>query len=262
MWYYAQGNQRVGPVSFEEMARLLALGAIGAHTLVWSEGMEAWRPLGTTPLAEQAPAGAEATVPASTLALRTEASPPPSDPYYATSNPPLAQPDPEAESRSLEELFKWSWILWIAGFLCCVPWLGAAILGYILLYKHWVIISDGRVRTSPGMAVGLCFVPFFNFYWVFVAYHGLTQDMNAYCRRHDIPAPPANESLALTYCILHVCYLIPYLGVLFMAVNIVVLILLHKSLKETSQAILRDRLQKATIVSPGVTEQPEAPNGP
>jgi uncharacterized RDD family membrane protein YckC len=42
-WHYAVGQQRFGPVSEQELARLAAAGTIGADTLVWREGMSNWQ---------------------------------------------------------------------------------------------------------------------------------------------------------------------------------------------------------------------------
>jgi uncharacterized RDD family membrane protein YckC len=43
-WYYVQGNDRVGPVSDEQLGQLVGQGAIAAQTLVWREGMPQWLP--------------------------------------------------------------------------------------------------------------------------------------------------------------------------------------------------------------------------
>ena len=42
-WYYAVNQQRIGPVSEQEFARLIAAGTIGADTLVWRAGMGQWQ---------------------------------------------------------------------------------------------------------------------------------------------------------------------------------------------------------------------------
>jgi uncharacterized RDD family membrane protein YckC len=42
-WYYAIDQQRFGPVSEQELARLAAAGTVGADTLVWREGMSNWQ---------------------------------------------------------------------------------------------------------------------------------------------------------------------------------------------------------------------------
>ena len=54
-WYYdAGGGQRQGPISDQELDRLIAAGTVTPDTLVWSEGMAAW-----SPLREARPAAAE-----------------------------------------------------------------------------------------------------------------------------------------------------------------------------------------------------------
>ena len=45
-WYYEKAGQRQGPVPESELDRLIASGEINANTLVWSEGMANWTPLG------------------------------------------------------------------------------------------------------------------------------------------------------------------------------------------------------------------------
>jgi hypothetical protein len=60
-WYYAQGDQRQGPVSDSELDALIAAGTVNENTLVWKEGMANWAPLkearSTGPAGEQAPPG-------------------------------------------------------------------------------------------------------------------------------------------------------------------------------------------------------------
>jgi len=56
-WYYAQGQQRVGPMSVDELARRLP-GIGGAETLVYGPGMQNWSRAGDVPaLAQAANAG-------------------------------------------------------------------------------------------------------------------------------------------------------------------------------------------------------------
>ena len=42
-WYYALGEQRVGPVSQAEFDRLVQAGTITPQTLVWQQGMTEWK---------------------------------------------------------------------------------------------------------------------------------------------------------------------------------------------------------------------------
>ena len=55
-WYYMRGNDRVGPISDEELARLRADGTIGASTMVWRSMTTAQSPPPTGPAARRAPA--------------------------------------------------------------------------------------------------------------------------------------------------------------------------------------------------------------
>lgn len=45
-WYYARGNERMGPVDDGQFEQLIDSGVIGRETLVWREGLADWRPLG------------------------------------------------------------------------------------------------------------------------------------------------------------------------------------------------------------------------
>ena len=93
-------------------------------------------------------------------------------------------------------------LLVLAGWVCYL----------ILLYKLWSVVQDGRAQTSPGAAVGLLFIPCFNVYWQFVAYWGLSKELNRISREYRFSVPQANEQLALTACILHCCGIVPYFG--------------------------------------------------
>lgn len=46
-WYYAEGNQQMGPVSEAQLHELEATGRIRADTLVWRPGLAMWSPYGT-----------------------------------------------------------------------------------------------------------------------------------------------------------------------------------------------------------------------
>ena len=46
-WHYAINGQQQGPVSADELSRLLSAGSITTETLIWKEGMADWLPLST-----------------------------------------------------------------------------------------------------------------------------------------------------------------------------------------------------------------------
>lgn len=50
-WYYVVGAERKGPFTRDQIDALIQAGAVGRATLVWSQGMATWQPLGETPLA-------------------------------------------------------------------------------------------------------------------------------------------------------------------------------------------------------------------
>jgi hypothetical protein len=144
----------------------------------------------------------------------------------------------------------WLWFAWLLG--AGVPatfvliGLPAAIAGYviayILLYRYWLLIQDGRARTTPGKAVGFCFIPFYNLYWVYVAYVGLSADMNAYCNERNIAGPRVSDGLALTLFILLLCSVIPYIGILPALAGVVIQIILFKQYTDVAIAIIRHKM--------------------
>ncbi|MFY7818400.1 MAG: DUF4339 domain-containing protein [Akkermansiaceae bacterium] len=87
--------------------------------------------------------------------------------------------------------------------LCLICMLLSGIFFYINLYRAWSCLSSGAPRTSPGKAIGLLFVPFFNLYWLFVAIAGLPKDWNRIVASYDdlTNAPRLSESVFLMFCI-------------------------------------------------------------
>ncbi len=82
----------------------------------------------------------------------------------------------------------------------------------LLLHQLWKLIPTDIARTTPGKAVGFLFIPFFNLYWMFVAYKGLGEDMNKTLQRYGVPYQ-VKETLGLIACILCcVAIIIPYIG--------------------------------------------------
>jgi hypothetical protein len=205
-WYYMAGNNRQGPVAQEEIHGLIASGNISRETFVWKQGMADWLPAGETELA--------------TLFS--------SEPSQAPPAPAQRKIYPLPNPASLNKLWLLTIILNSIGLglivLGSVMTAGAnsdvaitgggfAVVGMlvfvfavvfecILLHKLWCPIQDGQARTTPGKAVGFMFIPFFNLYWSFQAFWGLSKDMNAYAAQRGVAAPQINEALGLAICIL------------------------------------------------------------
>jgi len=67
-------------------------------------------------------------------------------------------------------------VILITSIVPLLVYIPAIISTTILHYGCWKAIPVEIARTTPGAAVGLLFVPFFNFYWYFVSYAGLAED--------------------------------------------------------------------------------------
>ncbi|GAB6165021.1 hypothetical protein JCM19992_10210 [Thermostilla marina] len=57
-WYYAKNQQRFGPVSEEEIRRMVADGTLSGTDLVWREGMPQWQPVASFSFTPERPTGA------------------------------------------------------------------------------------------------------------------------------------------------------------------------------------------------------------
>jgi hypothetical protein len=77
---------------------------------------------------------------------------------------------------------------------------------YVWLYKMWAAIQDGHARTTPGKAVLLMFVPFFNLYWIFQVLPGYATDYNAFIERHRIQAPKLSQGIILATMLLPLAF--------------------------------------------------------
>ena len=148
--------------------------------------------------------------------------------------------------QGFRSLYLWFAILYGVGIPAVLLVIGifmliaAIVLQWILVYRCWDVIQDGEARTTPGKAIGFLFIPFFNFYWIFVAIHGLAKDMEEYCRRRSLPCS-VSPALALNLCVLTLCSLVPYLGIITALINLVVIFILLHQFKETAITILRYR---------------------
>lgn len=63
-------------------------------------------------------------------------------------------------------------------FLYGVATIVSCVFLYMFVYSFWKSIPPRVARCSPGRAVGFLFIPFFQLYWLFIAYVGGVRDMN------------------------------------------------------------------------------------
>ncbi len=176
------------------------------------------------------------------------AAPMPGSPYASPGYAPpgyAPQRAGSADGARVEALFKWYWIHLLWGFLttCLIVGifglLASAIYQLMLIYKLWSLIPRERAETTPGKAIGFLFIPIFNLYWIFVAFHGLAKGLNNELRS-VAPNKQVSEGLSLTFCVLSLIGLIPYVGIIALP-NVVIVIILMKQLATAGAALANSR---------------------
>jgi len=232
MWYYVRNTQRIGPVDQNTIEELIQNGTIVRQTLVWKSPMSDWKQAGVSDFAEKF----------------TDIAPIPPSSFAST---PYSDIQINFSPESLRKL--WLWFAWLLGagvplafvFIGIPAIIAGTVIHYILLYKFWLLIQDGKARTSPGKAVGFCFIPFFNLYWIYVAVVGLAKDMNLYCQEHNVEGPVPSEGLALAQYITTIISCIPYIGIPVSVAVVVIQIILTKQFVETSVKIMEHKSKQA-----------------
>ena len=118
---------------------------------------------------------------------------------------------------------------------------------FVLHYRYWHVIQDGKVRTTPGKGVGFCFIPFFNFYLFFKSFYGLAKDMNGYCHENRIHTPGVSEPLSLLFCCSAISCGIPYVQVVGVFVANILGVILQWQFSRAAQAIMIAKQQCAEV---------------
>ena len=243
MWYYSINSQNIGPVDTDTIEALLRAGTIDGLTPVWREDMAEWKLLDETDLA---------VLLRDNLHLPAALVPP------SLPNRTGSVTYPRVNLKSLNSLFTWWLYLLGAGVLIVLAvtvvillnvhsladlnndaaaaallmglvaiyidmflFTAVGVLSYILLYNFWRVVQDGFASTTPGMAIGLLFAPYFNFYWIFRAVYGLSKDLNYYIERHFPIALPtevrkAHPTLSLVNILASFSCWVAYMGYLFL----------------------------------------------
>lgn len=90
----------------------------------------------------------------------------------------------------------------LVGILVAVLGISSLVYWGYLMFRCWMLVQDsGCSRTTPGRAVGFCFIPLFNLYWIFVARIGLADEMNNYVQQRQIRAIGVNRNIAVLSCV-------------------------------------------------------------
>lgn len=181
---------------------------------------------------------------------------PSSDPAGSPPSGPSGSPSGNQATDLARNLDQWFMIFWIA-LAIGVPTL-FIIIGFgglivslvfscIILYHLWSLIPADKAKTTPGKAVGFLFIPFFNFYWNFVAIHGLAQSLNAEANERHIASTPINEKLSLAFCVVAIASAVllemPIASMLLSIAQMVMFIVLLWQMKEVGKRLIFARQQ-------------------
>jgi hypothetical protein len=110
--------------------------------------------------------------------------------------------------------------------IAIIPSLLTGIVFLRAVYKLWKQIQPGgKARTTPDIAVAFLFIPFFNLYWCFNCFWGLSKDYNNFIHDNKIDAKRVSQGIALTMCILFFTTMIPFVGILIFFVNTILVMI-------------------------------------
>jgi len=230
-WHYLDAQkQQLGPVTGAQLQALTSQGQIIQTTQVWTDGLEAWIP------ASQVEGLFAATPePAAQVPVESAYAAPTTDPTPTGGQYP-ATIVTGASFGKLIGLFAGAIGFLIIGGLVAggqeanlaTAGAGIAIIGYIMLlilsilpfiylYKAWHSLQPGGATITPGKAVGFLFIPFFNYYWIFVAMGGLPRQWNEIMGRYENTQDAPRLTIGAFVCLL----LLPGIGFFIWAYQII-----------------------------------------
>jgi hypothetical protein len=96
----------------------------------------------------------------------------------------------------------------------------ANIYSLVLLYRLWKFtIAESKMNElkpsieTPGKAIGYLFIPFFDLYWIFIAFGKLPKNLNAIANAKGIKEM-MSESIGTVLAVLVILSIIPVIGYL------------------------------------------------
>lgn len=130
-----------------------------------------------------------------------------------------------------------------------------------LMHRWWSAIPRLERRTTPACAVGFCFIPLFNLYWVWVAYVGLASDLNSALAARG-RSPTALRWLAGFYSasilISLVTRWIPVLNLVWGTLILGLFIGVASNLTRAARSLLLAEARPAEAAAPTPEESPNA----
>lgn len=122
------------------------------------------------------------------------------------------------------------------------------VFGYILHYRCWMALPPRYRYLPPGLAVGLVFIPIFNFIWIFFMYHRLARGYRDWSEEVGI----GTNSGLVTQAIILACFwdfswlpwtvlrghaLSPYLFIMSLPAMLVLYIFFYRGIVKQAHAI-------------------------
>ena len=80
-----------------------------------------------------------------------------------------------------------------------------------VIFKYWKALPEAHRKTTPGKAVGFLFIPFFNFYWVFVSFPALAKGYYSYGKQVNDPEIKDMSGLGIAYAVVFVLVWVVFL---------------------------------------------------
>lgn len=81
--------------------------------------------------------------------------------------------------KKIRKLWGWFWVCLILAIPTCgAATVASAVLLFIILHKAWKLVQHEGIRTTADQAVAWCFIPGWDFYWLFPAFKGLGKELN------------------------------------------------------------------------------------
>ncbi|MFO0864426.1 MAG: DUF4339 domain-containing protein [Gemmataceae bacterium] len=285
--YALFGDERRGPFAPEDLAR----EGVGPRTLVWYAGCADWLPAGEASDLDGWVGPPEPPVRGrygrgnSRWADRFEANQPPPEMHLhqpcRVGNIAFLIGQISLISCGLLSLFAF-WLDFLVardrtftglqvmfvvfsillGFAAAISLTIGSIFYLVFLYRCWEIVQEERTETTPGMAIGLLFVPLFNIFWSFIAIRGLAVKANEYAMRHRLRAPRAPQTLGLAVGMNYAWYPLVFIvgiGFIGLVMNIFVFPAFAKALYRTFRCFTLEHRTEET--DEHLLDRPMSPTG-
>ncbi len=102
------------------------------------------------------------------------------------------------------------WVFWVINTPITVLY---TIFTMLWHYNNWELVPEEVRATTPGKAVGFLFIPFYNFYWIFVSFIGLWKGLNEKGRKlYGDSWVNMSRGIPIAMCILILCSFIPFVS--------------------------------------------------